>query len=140
MEGKWPQHISIHKSHRLDSSKSDAAESNFFHATPQFTSAEDKANRYAVFKNTLIDIDANNIHERSTNGSVIYGVTNFADLSKEEFRATFLGSKAPAGYHTQRRLMKIAPAVSRPMKLTAVDWSNGYTTPIKYQGSCGSCW
>jgi Cathepsin propeptide inhibitor domain (I29) len=115
-------------------------ESHFFHSTPQYSSTEDKAKRYGIFKNSLIDIDANNIHERSTNGSAIYGVTNFADLSKDEFRATFLGTKAPAGYHTQRRLMKIAPAVSRPMKLTAVDWTGAYTTPIKYQGGCGSCW
>ena len=115
-------------------------ESNLFHVTPQYSSAEDKAKRYGIFKNSLIEIDKSNINERSTNGSAIYGVTNFADLSKEEFRATYLGTKPPAGYHTQRRLMKIAPPVSRPMKLTAVDWTNGYTTPIKYQGSCGSCW
>ena len=88
----------------------------------------------------MIEIDANNIEERIKNGSATFGVTRFADLTYDEFKGTYLGTKPPAGYLSQRRLMKIAPAVSRPMKTTAVDWRNIYTTPIKYQGSCGSCW
>ena len=103
------------------------------------STAEEK-DRFAVFEESLLRIDALNENERALNSTVVYGVTNFADLTVEEFQATYLGTKPPAGYLAQRRLMKIAPAVSRPMKLTAADWRGIYTTPIKYQGGCGSCW
>ena len=96
--------------------------------------------RFVLFEHTLLRIDALNEKARIGNSTVVYGVTKFADLSDDEFREIYLGTKPPDGYLAKRRLMKIAPAVARPMKTTAVDWRNIYTTPIKYQGSCGSCW
>ena len=96
--------------------------------------------RFTEFGKSLLRIDALNEKERALNSTVVYGVTKFADLSLEEFRETYLGTKPPEDYLAKRRLMSIAPAVARPMKTTAVDWRGIYTTPIKYQGNCGSCW
>ena len=107
---------------------------------PQYSSTVEERDRFALFEKSLLRIDAQNEQERAINGSTVFGVTKFADLSVEEFEEIYLGTKPPADYLAKRRLMTIAPAVARPMKTTAADWRGIYTTPIKYQGNCGSCW
>ena len=107
---------------------------------PQYSSTIEERDRFAVFEKSLLRIDALNEKERALNSTLVYGVTQFADLSVEEFQETYLGTKPPEDYLAKRRLMSIAPSVARPMKTTAVDWRGIYTTPIKYQGACGSCW
>ena len=89
---------------------------------------------------SLAEIDAQNKKERAANGSAVYGITVFSDLSDEEFRSTYLGAVVPDDYTSIRRLMPIAPAVAVTETTTYADWTGIYTTPIKNQGGCGSCW
>ncbi|KAG8642656.1 hypothetical protein MANES_12G107700v8 [Manihot esculenta] len=95
--------------------------------------------RFEIFKYNLRFIDEHN----SKNHSYEVGLTRFADITNEEYRAMFLGTKSDP----KRRLMK-SRNPSRRYAFRAgdelpesVDWrKQGAVNPIKDQGSCGSCW
>ena len=85
-------------------------------------------------------IDEENAQERAVNGSAIFGVGILSDLTDEEFKTFYLGTIVPADYESRRTFMEVAPPAVHTSELTSVDWRGIYTTPIKDQGQCGSCW
>lgn len=124
--------------------------------------------RFGHFKNFLDKVDERNSNEKLNGGTAVHGITKFSDYSPEEFQAllgyksvstpinhyipteeVIAAEKLDAKLRTPRRqatetVSPITPTEYIPPvytgSATVVDWSGIYTTPVKDQGYCGSCW
>lgn len=74
--------------------------------------------------------------EAALGGNAKHGISMFADLSIDEFKSRYLGFKS-SGKELTTKLVEIEEYTG---KETLVDWTGVYTTKMKNQGFCGSCW
>lgn len=105
--------------------------------------------RFRKFQRSLRKIEKLNRMRRS-NESATYGVTEFSDMSEEEFTNLHLLTDLPARnsrhlhhshHHSHRdhdRNNRLRRAIGIPLKF---DWrEKGFVTPVRSQGTCGACW
>ncbi|XP_031102140.1 cysteine protease XCP1-like [Ipomoea triloba] len=103
-----------------------------------YESIEEKVQRFEIFKENL-----EHINERNKNVKNYWlGLNEFADLRHEEFKQKYLGlknkgEKTEASSSSEEEF-SYRDFVEVPK---SVDWrKKGAVTPVKNQGSCGSCW
>ena len=128
------------------------------HRKGAYASLEEKLRRFEVFKDNLHHIDETN---RKVS-SYWLGLNEFADLTHDEFKATYLGLSPSGGggdvvhmhddddddeepeeegssSSSSFRFRYEGVDAARLPK--SVDWrSKGAVTGVKNQGQCGSCW
>mmetsp|Transcript_51216 Transcript_51216/g.116421 ORF Transcript_51216/g.116421 Transcript_51216/m.116421 type:complete len:343 (+) Transcript_51216:111-1139(+) len=103
-----------------------------------FDDEKEESRRFEIFKSNLKLIDERNFKE---GGRATHGITKFADMAPDEFKEIYLNldyekkTLDPSKPHPGKGIKPLKPGQE-----AVADWTGNYTTPIKDQGVCGSCW
>lgn len=104
------------------------------HNNKAYKAGFEENHRLAIFSQNYLKIQEFNNMQKD----VVLSLNQFADLTTEEFGSLYTGYKRSANRDTAVGTAPVADVNDLP---PSVDWRlEGVVTPVKNQGSCGSCW
>lgn len=111
----------------------------------RYSSTQEQTKRFQIFLQNLQVADQRNAEERANGGTARHGITKFSDLTPQEFKNKVLAKitrKATGHNGAESHLNRHLREGEDRMLTTATlkDWTGIYTTPVKNQAQCGSCW
>ncbi|EDO36727.1 predicted protein [Nematostella vectensis] len=106
-----------------------------FH-TKKYTTVTEEGARKAIWRDNLKKIQKHNAEGHS----FTLAMNHLGDLTQDEFRYFYTGMRSHYSNYTKKQGSAFL-APSHVQVPDTVDWrKEGYVTPVKNQGQCGSCW
>jgi Papain family cysteine protease/Cathepsin propeptide inhibitor domain (I29) len=106
----------------------------------EYESPKEEHIRFKQFLKSLRMADDRNEKERAAGGTAIHGVTKFSDYSEDEMKQLFMGFTPVSAPEVMQIKMEAAVPKFKGDNEGEINWAGIYTTPVKNQGYCGSCW